>query len=31
MYLSELVLLFLLDIYPGVELLDHMEALFLVF
>ena len=31
MYLFELGLLFLLDIYPRVELLDHMVVLLLVF
>ena len=31
MYLFELVFLFSLDIYPGVELLDHMVVLFLIF
>ena len=30
-YLFELVFLFSSDIYPGVELLDHMVVLFLVF
>ena len=31
MYLFELVFLFISDMYPGVELWDHMAALFLVF
>ena len=31
MYLFELVVLFFSDIYPGVELLDHMVVLFLMF
>ena len=31
MYLFKLVFLFFSDMYPGVELLDHMVALFLVF
>ena len=31
MYLFTLVFLLFLDIYPGVELLDHMVVLFLVF
>ena len=31
MYIFELVFLFSLDIYPEVELLDHMVVLFLVF
>ena len=31
MYLFKLVVLFSLDSYPGVELLDHMVVLFLVF
>ena len=31
MCLFKLVFLFPLDKYPGVELLDHMVALFLVF
>ena len=31
MYLLELVFSFFPDIYPGVELLDHMVVLFLVF
>ena len=31
MYLFELVFSFLLDMHPGVELLDHMVVLFLVF
>ena len=30
MYLFELIFLLSLDIYPGVELLDHMVFLFLV-
>ena len=31
MYLFELVSLFSLDIFPGIELMDHMVVLFLVF
>lgn len=31
MCLSELVFSFFLDIYPGVELLDHWAVLFLAF
>lgn len=31
MYLLELMFLFSSDIYPGVELLDHIVVLFLVF
>ena len=31
MHLFELVVLFYLNIYPGVELLDHMVVLFLVY
>ena len=31
MYLFKLMFLFSSDIYPGVELLDHMVVLFLVF
>ena len=31
MYLFELVFSFFVDIYPGVELLNHMVVLFLVF
>ena len=30
-YLSKLVFLFFLDVYPIVELLDHMVVLFLIF
>ena len=30
-YLFKLVFSFFLDVYPGVELLGHMVALFLVF
>ena len=30
-YFFKLVLLFSLDIYPGMELLDYMVVLFLVF
>ena len=31
MYLFKLLFLFSLDIYPGMELLDHMVVLFSVF
>ena len=31
MYVFEFLVLFSLDIYPGVELLDHMVAIFLDF
>ena len=31
MYLFELVFLFFLDLYPGVELLGHMVTLLLIF